>query len=214
MADNELDIAGLRDDYYRDSFGRLMFIMAGMVFAIIMLLATSFYLYVTEPPPVTFPLYKDWRVQRDVPLDQPYLTTPELLQWVSDTLRNVLRFDFVHYNEQLQASAHNFTEDGWRVFVDQLNNYANPVDIQNKKMFVNAEADAAPTLINPGGILSGRWAWWVQAPITISYVGNEGRSTRTLMLQVLVVRVPTLNNLMGVGIDNVIVAQPGAKAGG
>lgn len=215
MADNEFEIAGLRDDYYRDSFGKLMLIMAAMVLAIVILLLTSFYLYMSEPPPTTFPVYNEWRVQPDVPLEQAYLDTPTLLQWVSDTLREVFNFDFIHYNEQLKDSASNFTDDGWRIFLDQLNNYAHYNEIQSKKMFINSAPDSAPTLLNPGGILLGRWAWWVQAPIVINYIGNEGRSTKTLMLQVLVVRVPTLNNLMGVAIDNIIVAQgAGAKAGG
>jgi intracellular multiplication protein IcmL len=215
MADNELEIAGLRDDYYRDSFGKLMLIMSAMILAIVLLLLTSFYLYISVPPPVTFPVYKEWRVQPDVPLAQPYLETPILLQWVSDTLLSSIHFDFENYNEQLQAAQHNFTEDGWRVFVDQLNNYANPTEILSKKMFISSTPDSAPILLNPGGVLEGRYAWWVQAPITINYIGNEARTSRTLTLQVLVVRVPTLNNLMGVGIDNIIVAQgAGIKAGG
>jgi hypothetical protein len=215
MADNETEIVSLRDDFHRDSFGKLMLIMAGMIGAIVLLLATSLYLYLSEPPPITFPVNKEWRVQPDVPLEQPYLETPILLQWVSDTLRNAFQFDFIHYNDQLKSAAHNFTDDGWRVFLDQLNNYANYNDVQTKKMFINSIPDSAPFLINPGGVLLGRWAWWIQAPITIHYIGNDGTSSKTLTLQVLVVRVPTLNNLMGVGIDNIIVAQgAGAKAAG
>lgn len=215
MADNETEIAGLRDNFYRDSFGKLMLVMAGMVIAIVLLLATSLYLYLTEPPPITFPVSKEWRVQPDVPLEKPYLDTPALLQWVSDTLRSAFTFDFIRYNDQLKASGHNFTEDGWRVFMGHLNNYANYSDVQAKKMFINSVPDSAPFLLNPGGVLLGRWAWWVQAPITINYIGNDGTYSKTITLQVLVVRVPTLNNLMGVGIDNIIVAQgTGAKASG
>jgi hypothetical protein len=168
----------------------------------------------SQPAPITFPVYKEWRVQPDVPLERPYLETPELLQWVSDALRNVFRFDFVHYDDQLEATKPYFTESGWRVFQDQLSNYANADDVQTRKMFINSAPDSAPTLLNPGGVLEGRWAWWIQAPITINYVANDGKTSKSLTLQVLVVRVPTLNNLIGVAIDNIIVAQPGAKAGG
>jgi len=212
MADNEIDIAGLRDDYYRDGFGRLMLIMAGMVFAIVMLLATSLYLYLSEPPPINFPVYKELRVLPDQPLDAPYIDTPALLQWVNDAVSKAFHLDFANYNEQLQAIQHEFTDDGWRVFSDQLNNYANYNDIQAKKMFITAMPDTAPTVIN-NGVLLGRYAWWVAVPITLQYIGSEGTFTKTLNLQVLVVRVPTLNNLMGVGIDNVVVVQ-GAGVGG
>jgi len=42
-------------------------------------------------------------------------------------------------------------------------------------------------------------------PITINYASYEKTYSKSLVLQVLVVRVPTLTNLAGVGIDNVLV---------
>jgi len=214
MADTDTGVVELRDDYYRDSFGKLILIMASMVVAIILLLATSFYLFVTEPPPIRFAVSEEWRVQQDVPLEQPYLATPILLQWVSDALLNVFQLDFVGYNEQLKRASPYFTDDGWRIFLDQLNNYANYNNVQNKKMFIKSEPNSAPVILN-SGVLTGRWAWLIQAPITLRYVSNDGASSQSLNLQVTVVRVPTANNLMGVGIDNIIVSQgnTGTKAG-
>lgn len=208
VAESELVTVELRDSFYRDSYGKLMLIMTGMFIAIGILGATSFYLYMSEPKPIAFAVYKDWRVQADVPLDKPYLDQPVLLQWVSDTLRKVFTFDFIRYNDQLQDTTQYFTSDGWKVFLNQLNIYANYNDVTTKKMFVNSAPDGAPFIINQG-VLTGRYAWWIQAPIVINYAGPNHPVNKTLTLQVLVVRVPTLNNLMGVGIDNVIVAQGG-----
>lgn len=214
MAEKETVIAGLSNDYYRDSFGKLMLIMVSMIIAIMLLLATSLYLYFSAPPPQSIPVYSDWRVQPDIALDQSHLETPELLQWVSDSMRNVFRFDFLHYNDQLKSASMHFTDDGWRIFLDQLNNYANYNDVQTKKQFINSAPDGAP-FITQQGLYLGRYVWWVQVPIILSYVGADGSTSKKLSLQVLVVRVPTTNNLNGVGIDNIIVAQgSGVAAGG
>jgi intracellular multiplication protein IcmL len=125
---------------------------------------------------------------------------------VNDTLLKVFVFDFNHYNEQLKNASQYFTEDGWKIFLNQLNIYANYNNVQAYKLFVNSSPASAPYLLNEG-LLSGRYAWWVQIQVNITYAGYAPPPTKTLTLQVLVVRVPTLNNLMGVGIDNVIVAK-------
>ena len=47
-------------------------------------------------------------------------------------------------------------------------------------------------------------SWWVQMLININYSGGY---TQPLNLQVLIVRVPTLNNLYGVAIENIIFPE-------
>ena len=78
--------------------------------------------------------------------------------------------------------------------------------MQNNKLFVNGTLTAVPQIFKQG-LLSGRYAWWVEMPVSIKYDGFKPPPEKNLKLQILVVRVPTLNNLMGVGIENVIVAN-------
>jgi hypothetical protein len=87
-----------------------------------------------------------------------------------------------------------------------LNIYANYNNVQSGKLFVRASPSGAPSLVNEG-LLSGRYAWLVTMPITVSYSGYKPPGPRDLQLQVTVVRVSTLNNLTGVGIDNVVVVN-------
>ena len=206
MAEDELHVVELSERFYRDRFGKVIAVIAGLIIAIALLAMVSFYLHLNQPPPVTFPVDTGWRVQRDVPLTEPYHSTPEVLQWVSETLPSVFVYDFNHYNDQLQSAMHFFTSDGWTVFLNQLNIYVNYTTVQNDKMFVNGNLTGAPVIVNQG-LLSGRYAWWVQVPIKIDLVGYERSLSETLTLQLLVVRVPTVNNLSGVSIDNVIVAK-------
>ncbi|TAK74361.1 MAG: type IV secretion protein DotI [Gammaproteobacteria bacterium] len=204
----ELQVVEIREDFYRDSFGKVILILLSVCVAIALLAALSGYLYLTKPSPVTFVVDNEWRVKSPVPIDQPYLSTPDLLQWTSDALRKAFVYDFYEYNTQLKTASQYFTADGWKVFLDQLNSYASYNDVQAKKLFVTATPASAPFILQQG-LLSGRYAWWVQMPININYyAANNQFSARTLTLQVLVVRVATTNNLNGVGIDNVIVANP------
>jgi intracellular multiplication protein IcmL len=212
MAEEELRVVQLREDFYRDSFGKVILIIISIFIAIFLLVALSLYLYLNIPSPVVFPVDKEWRIQPPVPLDKPYLPQSDLLQWVGDALQRSFVFDFNHYNEQLKVASQFFTADGWKVFLNQLNIYANYNTVQANKVFVNSAPAGAPVILNQG-LLSGRYAWWVQMPINLNYAGLRPPFNKTLILQVLVVRVSTLNNLTGVGIDNVIVATNAVNAG-
>lgn len=209
MAEEEKYVVQLNDDFYRESFGNVVLIIFGILVAIFFLITLSLYLYLNKPPPVVFHVDGDWRVQPPVPLDQPYFQNfhkPDLLQWVADSLPKAFEFDFNNYNEQIAAASQYFTPDGWKIFLNLLNVYANNNNVLSNKLFVRGVPAGAPSLINEG-LLGGRYAWQLQMPITINYSGFRPPNPVTLQLQVWVVRVSTLNNLNGVGIDNVVVAN-------
>lgn len=204
---NEPGMVELRDGFYRDSIGKIFFIFLSTLFSILILVLLSIYFYLAKPPPITFPVEAEMRVQKPVPLDQPYLSTPELLQWVADVFPKAFTFDFNNYNDQLKANANAFTGDGWAAFLNQLNIYANYNNVQAYKIFITAEPYSAPFILRDGVLPdSGRYGWWVQIPVTITYAGFKPPPTVKISFQVLVVRVPTLNNLMGVAIADVIQA--------
>lgn len=202
----EPQIVELRTDFYTDSFGKVIFVILGLLLAIAALVALAVYLHIHKPEPVAFNVGDEWRIQDAVPLDKPYLSDSELLQWVSNVFLTVFTFDFVHYNDQLSVYQTYFTDNGWGVFLNHLNTYANYNNVQMYRMFITSAPTGAPYIINQN-LLNGRYAWWVQLPIRIKYSGYHPTPSMALTLQVLVTRVSTMNNLAGVGIDNVIVTQ-------
>jgi intracellular multiplication protein IcmL len=206
MAEEELHTVELQDGFYRDSFSKMILVIAAICTAIILLIGLSLYFFLAKPKPITFLVDREWRVQPAISLAQPYLATANLLQWVSDVLPLAFNYDFNHYNDQLKLVSKYFTADGWKIFLNQLNIYANYNNVQSYKLFVNGTPAGAPYILNQG-LLSGRYGWWVQMQVTINYAGLNPPPSKTLTLQVLVVRVSTLNNLMGVGIDNVVVTS-------
>lgn len=206
MAEEEFQVVELTDDFYRDSFGKLLLAIMGVSLCIVLLIALAIYNYFDKPKPLGFRVDNEWRVQPPVPLNQPYLTDPELLQWVANVIPKSFIFDFLNYDEQLKAASQFFTQDGWKAFLNQLNIYANYNNVQNNKLYVNATPTQAPYLINRGLLDSGKFGWWVQMQLDFSYAGAIPQPGKEAKLQVLVVRVSTLNNLMGVAIENVIPA--------
>lgn len=206
MAEEELRVVRLRDDFYRDGFFKVVLSLFLIILAIILLLVGSLDLHLTKPSPVKFVVGKEWRVLSTVPVDQPYLNTADLIQWVSTALPAALTYDFLHYTYQLKLSQQYFTINGWKRFSDILNVYANYNTITNTKIFISGTPAGAPFILNQG-LLQGKYAWWVQMPIDISSMSYNTSATNLVVFQVLVVRMPTDNNLDGVAIDNILVSK-------
>ncbi|MDR3492495.1 MAG: DotI/IcmL/TraM family protein [Gammaproteobacteria bacterium] len=206
MAEDELHIVHLRNDFYRDGFYKVITALLLIVAAIILLVLTSLYLFLLKPSPVTFATDNEWRILPPIPLNQPYVKTADLLQWVSETLPASLTFRFTDYAVQLKALEPYYTENGRAKLQDILTTYANLPVLLSSKLFVNAAAAGAPVIINQG-LIDAKYSWWVQMPIKINYSGVDKSYTSLIVLQALVVRAPTLNNLSGIIIDNIIVTK-------
>ncbi len=201
MAVEEQQIICLRKDFNRDGFRKILCVLGVFLVVIIMLIATSVYLLLDKPSPVTFSTDNEWRIVKPVPLDQPYLVQSDLIQWVSSVLPKLFDYDFINYKIELQKNEHYFTGNGWRKFLTVLNGYAAYEAITKAKLFVNGSPAGAPFILNQG-LLERKYSWWVQMPMNINYSNGY---TEALDLQVLVVRTSTLDNLYGVMIDNIIV---------
>lgn len=210
MAGEELKVVRLKSDFYRDGFYKVFIALSMALAAIVLLIAISVSFVLTKPRPVSFSSDNEWRIVAPVSVDQPYLTVADLLQWVSEVLPNVFTYDFINYATQLQGLEQYFTPDGWKRVNNQINVYANYNTVKNSKLFVSARPAGAPIIQNQG-ILEQRYAWWVKMPVDVSYSSVEKGNTQTLVVQVLVVRVPTLTNLRGVAIDNIIIGGDGGK---
>src|SRR5579862_2259634 len=162
MPENNLPVVELLDDFYRDSFNKVVLIIVSIGIAIVFLITMALYIYLHKPAPKYFPVGDEWRIKAPVPVDQPYLSNPEVLQWVSDTVSKIFTLDFNNYNAQLQKYMPYFTQDGWQNFLNQLNIYANYNKVQTGRMFIYVVPTGAPVIINDsssGSLSSGRYAW-------------------------------------------------------
>ncbi|HTM63391.1 MAG TPA: DotI/IcmL/TraM family protein [Gammaproteobacteria bacterium] len=211
MAEEGVTVVTLQDNFYRDSFGKVIFIIGCLSVSILFLAAISIYIFTHKPPPTTFRVAEEWRVMAPVPIQQPYLSSPDLLQWVSEVVPGLFDLDFLNMDSELEDAKKYFTKNGYQIYLNQLQNYADKDMVRTYKMFVHGEPSGAPTILNQG-VLSGRYAWWVQIPVKISYAGSRDMIDNTLTLQVLVVRTETTDNLTGILIDNLIVEKGNEKS--
>lgn len=206
MAEEKLQTIRLRSDFYRDGFRKVFFSLIMILIAIICIIATFIYLYLTKPKPIIFSTYDNFRVVASTPLNQRFVNDADVRQFFSNALQTVFIFDFYHYPEQLKSYQQYFTETGWKIYLDFLNNYAVQDTITDGKIFVKSTAENAPQIIEQGVLQDGRYGWWLQMGLKINYISlNKNVMDQNPMIRALVVRVPTTTNLSGIAIENIML---------
>lgn len=196
----------LRDDFYRDSFKKTLLLLLGSILIVVFLGGLLAYYILSKPWPVVFAVEERWQVQPPVNIIRPFISQADLLQWVSEVVPTLFELDFLNYDDQVAIQKRNFTANGWHVYQNQLKNFAPKDTVINDHEFITTRLIDAPAVIKRG-ILSGRYAWMVNLPMAIDYFNLKERKTRIATFQILIVRVPTENNLAGVAIDDIVVAK-------
>lgn len=209
MAGEALQVIRLKDDFYRDGFNKVLLALGMILVAIGLLIAASLYLFLSKPAPVFFATDNEWRVISPVPVNQPYLSTSEVLQWVNHAVQSSFTYDYINYSRELNKNKQFFTEEGLKKYIDLLNRYAAYETILASKTFINASASKAPYIDKQGLLPEGRYGWWVIMPLKIQFSGYQRIYSQSVNFSVLVVRIPTLNDINGIAIDNISLPSQG-----
>jgi hypothetical protein len=141
----------------------------------------------------------------EVPLDRPNIEITALLPWVSDTVTGALTLQAADYKETLQTAARSFTKNGWNDFTRML---------QKHSVITNLQQSDQTVIIKPGtpslsreDVEDGVYRWSVTMPATIDYFSEHDSHTEYIILNLMVVRVPRKDNVLGIGFDKFLEAD-------
>lgn len=213
IADNdEIDPRGnlakviLRNEYYRDGYRTLLkvalfeaAIIVGLIFAML------FVIHVHQPENRYFATTEDGRLIPMVALNQPNLSNPALMSWVAQASTEVMTFGFNDYRRRLQEASRNFTRRGWESFTEALDLSGILGMMESNNQVINAAPSGAPVLKSEG-VVRGRYQWVVQLPMVLSYQSGTQTRSDSILVTLVVVRVPRLESPSGVGIEQWIAA--------
>lgn len=191
----------LRNQFYRDGYRSMLKLVVLQGVIILGLIGAMFFVIkVHQPENRYFATTEDGRLVPMVALSEPNLSTPALMSWVAQATTEVMTFGFNDYKRRLQESSRNFTPRGWESFTQALQRSRIIEMVEKNQQVVTAAPQGAP-ILQSEGVVTGRYQWVVQIPMILSYqAGSQSRSD-SLMVTLVVVRVPRLESPSGVGIE-------------
>ena len=190
-----------RNAFYRDGYRLLLRIGIIQGIVILVLLASIVTLIMSiEDKRIYFATTSDGRIISIVPLDDPYRTKAEVIEWASKTVKNVMRFDYNDYRERLQQASSNFTPTGWDSFTRALKESQIIDAISAHKLVISMQIESAPE-IKQAFVKNGVYTWYLQFPVTIKFDGDQPPSAIRANLLLQIVRVSTLQDPDGISIE-------------
>lgn len=120
--ENVLEVVRSRNDFYKDSYRRILVVLLIMVLLNVVLTALLYYVITNRPKPEYFATTADGKVIRMYALSEPVVSPAELLQWTTVASTSVNTYNFVNWRKELQDASNYFTPTGWREFQDELKN--------------------------------------------------------------------------------------------
>lgn len=141
----------------------------------------------------------------EVPLDRPNIEITALLPWVSETVISSLNLRSMDYKDTLKTAARSFTRNGWVDFTRMLQKHRVITNLEQSDQTVTVEP-GAPSLSRED-VEDGVYRWSITMPITINYYSSKESKTDWIILNLMVVRVPRKDNILGIGIDKWLEAE-------
>jgi intracellular multiplication protein IcmL len=206
MVHDALETVKLRNNFYRDSYRKIVLILFIQFFVILGLSIALILLASRNPQPKYFAATDSGRIIPLVPLDQPNLSAKAVLQWASEAVVSVNSYNFVNFRERFQINQTYFTNAGWRGFMKALTASKNLDAVREKKLVVSAVLRGAPIITNRY-VIDGRYTWQIQMPILVTYQGGNERINQNMLISLKVQRISTLDNIYGIGISEFVAQQ-------
>ena len=140
-----------------------------------------------------------------VPLSQPTVTSAVVQRFAVNTITEALSLNFRQYRSQLNHVESNFTTDGFKSFLTQLEGTNWIKSIEAGYFTATAIELARPVLVSQGIGPDGRYGYVIEVPITLLLENQTERRKQELKTRIIVVRVPTAEKADGIAVDKVFV---------
>jgi intracellular multiplication protein IcmL len=190
------------NNFYRLYQPRFVVILMGAtVLAMIWVGIVLFQVY-KRPLPTFYAIQPNGQRMRLQPQDLPNLVPETIINFASKAAVAAYTFDFVNYKAEVALARPYFTDPGWDDYLDSVEGVVR--GIAQNKLFVTGVVNGPPVISNQGDI-DGVYSWRVQIPFLVTYQSAQTAEQKKFTVQVTVVRVPTSEDPLGIGIDQFVM---------
>lgn len=140
-----------------------------------------------------------------IPLSRPYTKAPAVIQFAKDTLNESFTLDFSNYRAQLETVRPKYDREGYASFLEALKK-SNILDLVTSKR-MNVSATAGTGVLIKDGVENGVYVWYVEVPLELRLAGQMTEMpAQRFRATVRVTRVPTLDNVLGIAVGQLVTA--------
>ncbi|MDE1151381.1 MAG: DotI/IcmL/TraM family protein [Micavibrio sp.] len=189
---------------YRDGFKNLIRLAIMMGFVMIIMTGVVIY-YVSYVIPqdgyyAISALSNGSELKRPMDgLASPNVNTDAMLRWAASAATEVMTFGFTDIDERMTKSRRLFTTEGWDSFTSALVKTSMIKNMLEFQQILATIPAAEPRKISEG-LYNGDYTWVLEMPVIMTLRAGDKVTTARAKIRLIVVRMPTESNPMGIGI--------------
>ncbi len=187
----------LRAVYGSEGAMQMTFLIMTLVAALIVCTISLIALYKKIPTPKYFAVTPERQFFKLPPENEPSLSQGLLQNWVTTFALASHTFDFYHFDEQVAVMEKYFTPDGYRQYLDTIENFR--TDVIEKKQMVSCTVIEAP-LIRKSTVIDNVYEWNIDVPLMIRYDSASESRNQKRRLSLRVRRYPDADNPYGIAV--------------
>ena len=142
-------------------------------------------------------------IKRDLsgrPLTEGVLQPQFLKGWASLAVTETFNFGYSSYQKRLEQSAKYFTPEGWKNFLQALDEAQLLEFVVKNKQQVSTVLTGTPTITSEG-VENNVYTWHVDLPVETAYAGDTSIETMPMIVSLTIIRIADKNSATGVGIQ-------------
>jgi intracellular multiplication protein IcmL len=186
---------------YRDGFKYLLWFVKLESLAIV--LATGIVLYVFmnyQPQDTYFAIGVQGNQERLLDVKEPNVNRAALLAWVAAAATQSTTFGFTDYQDTFAKAQKNFSPNGWKSYQEALTRSGLLQNVVKYQQILSS-IPISPPMVQAEGLLEGEYRWIVSVVLVQTTRAGNKRATRYVPITMILVKMPTRDNPMGVGIN-------------
>ncbi|HAU29970.1 MAG TPA: hypothetical protein DCW68_07695 [Rhodospirillaceae bacterium] len=206
-----LDAVVTRNAFYQDGYRRLIFLAMVEAVAIVVLLGVVLgFVTMWRPQDRFFATTTAGHVIALVPANQPVLDDSRVAEWSRTAFEDILRFNYMDYRERLISMSPDFSERGYATWLSILkrDGFVDSVVNPDNLFSVSTQVTAQPMIVQKG-VSGGLYRWRIQMQAVTNFISARPNRSYAVKWNVTleVVRVPSLHNNSGIGIEQVVLSK-------
>jgi len=190
------------NDFYRVYQPRFIIVLMGATVVAMVWVGIVLFQVYKRPLPTFYAMQPNGQRMALQPQDLPNLMPDTILKFACKAAVAAYTFDFVNFRAEVGLARTYFTSAGWDDYLASVVKVLK--GIEQNKLFVTGVVNGPPVISNQGEI-SGVYSWRVQIPFLVTYQSAQKAEQKKFTVQVTVVRVPTREDPLGIGIDQFVM---------
>lgn len=191
---------------YRDGFKNLMRLVFFQAFLMVGLICFDYYYISTYVPRDSYFAVSPGGTKRTLgSLELPNANTAAIAVWTAAAVTEIMTFGFNDIDERMTNARRLFSDEGWESFSTALFGSRVLKAVMNEQQMITAIPTEMPKLVAEGMVTAGEYGWVMEAPLILTVRAGSNKQTQRLKVRLIVVRLPTEQNPMGLGIRTFLV---------